>query len=75
MFAISFEEYIEKVKENLCCNMTNDEKKVLICYEYTDKDIDDNLDYFRDCYNRELSAYKSLLWFNDYLKDKEDVRD
>lgn len=73
MFAISFEEYIEKVKENLCCNMSDDERKVLVCYEYTDKNIDDNLDYFKDCYNRELSAYKSLLWFNDYLKDKEKI--
>lgn len=68
MFAISFEEYIKKVKENLCCNMTNNERNVLICYEYTDEDIDGNLEYFKECYDKELSAYKSLLWFNDYLK-------
>lgn len=68
MFAIGFKEYIEKVKENLCCNMSDDERKVLVCYEYTDKDIDNNLEYFKDCYDKELSAYKALLYFNDYIE-------
>ena len=68
MFAIGFKEYIEKVKENLCQNMTEDEKSVLICYEFTDDDIDNNLDYFKNCYNQELSAYKALLYFNDYIE-------
>ena len=40
-----------------------------------DENIDSNLEYFKECYDKELSAYKSLLWFNDYLKDKDYVGD
>lgn len=55
MFAVSFEEYIEKVKSNLYCNLSEDE-------------IDNNLEYFKDCYNNNISAYTSLLFFADYLR-------
>lgn len=34
---------------------------------FSNEKIDDNLDYFKDCKNRGLSAYKSLLYFNFYL--------
>ena len=55
MFAVSFEEYIEKVKSNLYCNLSEDE-------------VDNNLEYFKDCYNNNISAYTSLLFFADYLR-------
>lgn len=68
MFAVSFEEYIEKVKSNLYCNLSEDEKKVFYSYDFTEDEIDNNLDYFRDYYNNDISAYTSLLFFADYLR-------
>lgn len=68
MFAVSFEEYIEKVKSNLYCNLSDDEKNVFCSYDFTEDEIDNNLDYFRDYYNNDISAYTSLLFFADYLR-------
>ena len=68
MFAMSFEEYIEKVKSNLYCNLSEDEKKVFYSYDFTEDEIDSNLEYFKDCYNNDISAYTSLLFFADYLR-------
>lgn len=68
MFAVSFEEYIEKVKSNLYCNLSEDEKKVFYSYDFTEDEIDNNLEYFKDCYNNDISAYTSLLLFADYLR-------
>jgi len=37
--------------------ITEDERKLL----------KDNVEYFKKCYEKELSAYKALLFFYDYL--------
>ena len=29
--------------------------------------LKNNVDYFKKCYDKELSAYKALLFFHDYL--------
>ncbi|WBC28447.1 hypothetical protein RPMD05_62 [Rhodobacteraceae phage LS06-2018-MD05] len=60
--------YIEKVKEQLTCNATKEYSNKFITYEYTNKQIDDNFDYFKYCKIENLSPYKSLLFFSDYLK-------
>lgn len=36
-------------------------------YTYSEEDLMNNIEYFRNCYNQELSAYKALLYFHDYL--------
>jgi len=36
-------------------------------YTYSDEDIFNHIDYFRDCYNRNLSAYKALLFLYDHI--------
>ena len=36
-------------------------------YTYTDEQIMDNTEYFRKCYNDNLSEYKALLFLNDHL--------
>ena len=60
------EEYIEDVKSQLCCN--NDLYKVnYITYDYTEEEIMTNMDYFKKCLENNLSAYKALLFFYDYL--------
>ena len=40
-------------------------------YNYSDEILFDNKEYFRDCYENRLSAYKALLFLYDYLNEKE----
>jgi len=40
-------------------------------FTYSDKELFENIDYFRDCYNRNLSAYKALIFLHDILKPGE----
>jgi hypothetical protein len=42
-----------------------------IDFTYTDKELFDNIEYFRDCQNRNLSVYKALLFLHDILKPDE----
>ena len=37
-------------------------------YTYTDKELFDNIEYFRACYATNLSAYKALLFLHDNIK-------
>ena len=60
------EDYIKDVKSQLCCN--NDLDKVdYITYNYIEEEIMANIDYFKKCLDNNLSAYKALLFFYDYL--------
>lgn len=41
-------------------------------YTYTDEELLSNIEYFRECYEEGLSAYKALLFLNDnYVEEKE----
>lgn len=66
---MSFENYINDVKSQLVENTTGDYKSTYITYHYTNKLIDENLNYFKDCMDSSLSAYKALLFFGEYLKE------
>lgn len=66
---IDFYSYIKDAKKQLCCNMSEEDKKEYICYLYTDDMIDKHIDYFKKCYIDGLSSYKALLFFYDYLND------
>lgn len=37
-------------------------------YSYTDEELFNNIEYFKRCCIEGLSAYKSLLFLNDYMK-------
>jgi hypothetical protein len=37
-------------------------------YTYKYEQIMDNIEYFRKCYNDNLSAYKALLFLHDHLQ-------
>jgi hypothetical protein len=63
----TFKEYIECVKSQLDCNASDIGKSNCTTYTYSNELVDDNLDYFEDCYNNNLSAYKALLFFDEYL--------
>ena len=39
-------------------------------YTYDLEELFNNLDYFKECFNRRLSCYKALLFLNDYLNEK-----
>jgi hypothetical protein len=67
----NFEEYMLDVKSQLDENATDFHKENHITYMYSNELVDNNLDYFEDCMNKELSAYKALLYFYDYLSEKD----
>ena len=66
---MTFNDYIDKIKTYLCCNMTEEQhrKEFIVCYEYSEEQIYQHIDYFKNCYNNELSSNKALLFFYDYL--------
>ena len=69
----NFKEYIENTREQLHCNASEYYKNNYITYTYTNEQVDNNLEYFEKCMNRGLSAYKALLYFDDYLNDDYDI--
>jgi len=64
-------EYINNVKEQLTCNATEDYKSKYITYDYSNIQIDNNLNYFKQCKDDGLSPYKALLFFCDYLLNEK----
>jgi hypothetical protein len=66
----NIKEYIEKVKSHLFCNASEEYAGEYVTYTYSNEEIDQNIDYFDECRKRELSEYKALLLFDDYLEDK-----
>ena len=42
-------------------------------YNYEDDTILNNIPYFKRCYAAGLSAYKALLFLDDYLKGDYDI--
>jgi hypothetical protein len=62
---MTFEEYINDAKSQLYCNASEDYRSNYITYNYTNEDIDNNLTYFKSCFNKSLSAYKALLYLSD----------
>jgi hypothetical protein len=63
--------YMAHVRSQLTCNANDDYKSEFITYTYDNETVDANLPYFLDCMRSGLSAYKALLFFNEYLKDKK----
>lgn len=43
-------------------------------YNYLEQDLINNIDYFKDCYEKELSPYKALLHFFDYLTEQKKMK-
>lgn len=64
---MNFEEYILNAKSQLYCNASDEYKKEHITYGYTNEQIDENWFFFKQCYDMNLSEYKALLFFSDYL--------
>lgn len=64
-----FESYIEKVKEQLYCNASEEYKNTYTTYLYSNQQIENNLEYFEKSMKMGLSPYKALLFFQDHLED------
>ena len=41
-------------------------------YTHSDEVLFENIDYFKDCFERELSPYNALLFLHDYLEEKKE---
>lgn len=52
-------------------NASDEYKKEHVTYTYSNELVNNNLDYFEWSMNKELSAYKALLFFYDYLHNEE----
>lgn len=68
-----FNLYLKILYKHLCCNMTKEqhEKEYYVCYDYTEEQINLNINYFKDCQKQGLSPYKALLFFYDYLVEQK----
>lgn len=64
---MTLEEYIKDVKGQLVCNSSSDYQSSHTTYNYSDREVDSNLDYFTKCWKLKVSSYKALLLFDDYL--------
>ena len=65
---MEFYQYMENVREQLECNATDDYKSKYVVYAYSNELVDLNIEYFKKCLDKQLSAYKALLFFHDYIK-------
>jgi len=70
---MKMEKYIIKVREQLDCNSTQEDREMYGTYKYSNEDIDNNKDYFIRCADNGLSAYKALLFFGDYLEGNYEI--
>ena len=62
---LSFSEYMDRVKEQLECNVTEEfkSKYPYNVFSYTEEEIMDNKLFFIHCHQKGLSAYKALTLF------------
>lgn len=64
----NFDEYMVDVYSQLDENATDEYKREYVTYTYSNSDIEENLEYFKDCMDDGLSPYKALLFFWDNFK-------
>ena len=65
--------YIDYVKSQLYCNATEEYRSNHITYDYTNEEVDRNIDYFNVCQRNGLSPYYALLFFYGYLSGDYDI--
>ncbi len=69
----TFNDYLKRVKEQLKCNASEDYKNNNVTYMYTNEQVDNHIEYFKKCKKKQLSEYKSLLFFGDYMEGDYDI--
>lgn len=53
---------MEDVYSQLECNASNEYEKMYITFTYSKEEVENNIDYFKRCYNKNISAYKALTF-------------
>lgn len=66
----NFDEYFLDVLAQLSCNASEEFLNNYITYTYSNELVNEHRDYFKRCMDNNLSPYKSLLFFRDYLNEK-----
>jgi hypothetical protein len=66
---VKFEEYMKDVKSQLYCNTSQEFIDNHITYLHSNEKVEEHIDYFKECMDKGLSPYKSLLFFSDYLNE------
>ena len=65
----NIDEYMNAVREQLYCNANEPYSNKYITYTFTNKQVQDNVGYFRKCMESNLSPYKALLFFDEFLNE------
>lgn len=65
----NIDEYMNAVREQLYCNATESYSNKYVTYTYTNKQVQENAGYFKKCMESNLSPYKALLFFDDFLNE------
>ena len=63
----TFEDFLENAFNQLTCNASDEYKSKYITYSYSVEQINENVEYFKKSFQSGLSAYKALLFFQDFL--------
>lgn len=66
---LNIDEYMNAVRRQLYYNATESYSNKYITYTYTNKQVQDNVGYFKKCMESNLSPYKALLFFDDFLNE------
>lgn len=66
---LNIDEYMDDVRAQLSCNATESYSNKYVTYTYTNKQVKDNIGYFRKCMESNLSPYKALLFFDEFLNE------
>ena len=69
------ETYMKKVKSVLVCNVSEKDRIKYIIYDYTEKQVDNHIKYFKLCQEFGLPPYKALEFFNEHLEIVDIVDD
>ena len=64
---MTFEKYIIKVTDLLCCAMPEHKKNRNGCFEYKPSDIYSHVEYFKNCFTQKVSPQEALTLFYNYL--------
>ena len=64
---LTIQQYITKVKSHLCHNNSEEDNLKYGYFTFTDRQIDDNIDYFRRFLEEDISPYIALEQFYYFL--------
>lgn len=70
---MGFQTYMERVRSQLECNTDMSKERDYIVFTYSEEQVNQERVYFMRCMRRNLSPYKALTFFHDWLEDQKDL--